>query len=280
MYRIYKIFSEVGHGGKDSGAVGNSLKEKDIALVVALEVDRLLKQYYNVIHKLSRYTDETETLTEAIEEEKAFNSDYAIAIHINAGGGDGFEVYHHSKGTKSKALAMNIEKEIIKLGQNSRGLKTRVNNIGNEYYGWIRETKGSAIILELAFIDNKNDISIIDEPQEQKAFALAIVKGIATTLSLPAPVVDDNNQNTNNQNNNNGSSEVKVYRLVAGAFNYKENAITLQNELAEKGVLSWLDDKSLSNMYRVVIGSYESFELAKQRQKEFTKIGVGCYIIS
>lgn len=37
------VFIDPGHGGKDPGAVGNGLREKDITLAVALEVGRLLR---------------------------------------------------------------------------------------------------------------------------------------------------------------------------------------------------------------------------------------------
>ncbi|MNZ79855.1 Sporulation-specific N-acetylmuramoyl-L-alanine amidase [compost metagenome] len=33
-----KVWIDAGHGGKDPGAVGNRLQEKDIALLVALHV--------------------------------------------------------------------------------------------------------------------------------------------------------------------------------------------------------------------------------------------------
>jgi N-acetylmuramoyl-L-alanine amidase len=41
MMKMYKIFIDVGHGGKGPGAVGNGLKEKDINLSVALKVGNI-----------------------------------------------------------------------------------------------------------------------------------------------------------------------------------------------------------------------------------------------
>lgn len=49
---------------------------------------------------------------------------------------------------------------------------------------FIRETKGSAVIVECAFIDNLNDIKIIDELSEQKSFGKAIAFGILETLNI------------------------------------------------------------------------------------------------
>src|SRR5690606_41982785 len=53
-----KIFIDPGHGGKDSGAVGNGLKEKDIVLYVALRMKHILQdEYTNAEVKLSREKD-------------------------------------------------------------------------------------------------------------------------------------------------------------------------------------------------------------------------------
>ena len=165
-----KVFIGVGHGGSDPGAVANNLKEKDITLQIALETKRILVNH-NVNVLMSREKDQNDTVEMEVAKENAFNSDLAVDIHINAGGGDGAEVFHHSLGGRSKVLATNINNQIIKIGQNSRGIKTRMSEkTGKDYYMFIRETKGSAVIVECAFIDNLNDIKIVDEPHEQKVF--------------------------------------------------------------------------------------------------------------
>ncbi len=178
-----KVFIGVGHGGKDSGAVGNGFKEKDLNLTIALACNDELKRHgVNVL--LSRYNDEDDGTNEEVAECNAFAPDYAVDIHNNAGGGDGVEIFHHYGGGKGKTLAQNILDEIIAIGQNSRGLKMRKNSNGNDYYGFIRSTEAPAIIVECAFIDNATDIKIIDTVAEQKAFGVAIAKGILKTLGI------------------------------------------------------------------------------------------------
>lgn len=179
-----KVFLGVGHGGNDPGAVGY-LVEKDVNLTMALACrDYLLANGVEV--KMSRTVDENDTLTEEINECNAYNPDLAIDIHNNAGKGDGFEVYYGIAGV-GKPLAQNIETEVKTIGQNSRGLKTKLNSQGNaDYYGFIRLIKCPSIIVEGFFVDNATDVQIADTTEEQKAFGVAYAKGILKTLGITA----------------------------------------------------------------------------------------------
>lgn len=175
--KMYKVFLGVGHGGLDSGAVANGLREADINLNIALACQEVLIKH-GVEVLLSRYKDENDPIEQEIIECNNYNPDIAIDIHTNAGGGDGFEVYRHSAiGSNSKKLAEYIEKEARELN-NSRGIKTKLNGAGKEYYAFIRDTNPPAIIVECAFIDNKEDVKVIDTVEEQKAFGVAYAKGI------------------------------------------------------------------------------------------------------
>lgn len=225
-----KVFLGVGHGGVDSGASANGLKEKDLNLAIALECQKVLVRHgVNVL--MSRTKDEGDALTEEIKECNAFKPDLAIDIHINAGGGDGAEVFYHYKGGTSLLLATNIASEIAKIGQNLRtgtsgkadGLKYKLNSSGSDYFGFIRQTSAPATIVECAFIDNAKDIQIIDTLAEQKAMGVAIAKGILKTLGIA--YVEEKKTETSG----------KIYRVQVGAFSNKANAENLVKELKAKG---------------------------------------------
>ena len=86
-----KIVIDAGHGGVDSGAVGNGIVEKDLTLKISQYIyDRLKKLGLDV--KMTRTTDETLTPTERVNRVlNAFgNSSDVLLIsnHINAGGSD------------------------------------------------------------------------------------------------------------------------------------------------------------------------------------------------
>jgi N-acetylmuramoyl-L-alanine amidase len=217
-----KVFLGVGHGGNDSGAVGNGFNEKDLNLAIALACRDELERH-GVTVLMSRTKDENDALTEELKECNAFKPDLAIDIHNNAGGGDGAEAFFHYKGGKGKELAENVLSEIVNIGQNSRGAKTRKNANGKDYYGFIRETVAPAIIIECAFLDNVNDIQIIDTETEQKAMGTAIAKGVLKTLGIA--YIEEKKPETSG----------KIYRVQVGAYSIKENAENMANKLKADG---------------------------------------------
>ncbi len=178
-----KVYIGVGHGGSDPGAVANGFKEKEVNLVVALACrDELVR--HGVAVKISRTTDASVHLEQRIRECNAYNPTLALDIHHNAGGGDGAEVFYHYKGGKSKTLAGNILAEVVRIGQNSRGAKIKLNDQGRDYFGFIRQTVPPAVIVECAFLDNKKDVQIVDTAAEQKAMGVAVAKGVLKTLGV------------------------------------------------------------------------------------------------
>lgn len=178
-----KVFLGIGHGGSDSGATANGFKEKNMTLTIGLACRDYL-QANGVKVGMSKTKDENDDINERIRECNAFKPDIAIDIHINSGGGNGFESFYYYKGGLSKTLAQNCESEVMKLGQNSRGCKIKKNSSGTDYYAFIRETKCPAVINELGFIDNKEDLKDFDEELELKEFGYAYARGCLKTLAL------------------------------------------------------------------------------------------------
>ena len=215
-----KVFLAIGHGGKDPGAVANGLKEKDVNLVIGLAARNELMRH-GVVVGMSRTTDEDDKTT--VAECNAFNPDYAVDIHNNAGGGDGVEIYHHYGGGKGKSLAQNVLNAIVAIGQNSRGLKTKKNALGKDYFQFIRETKCPAIIVECAFLDNKKDLQIIDTDAEQKAMGKAIAKGILKELGIA--YVEEKVTTT----------PAKLYKVQVGSYAVRANAEAMVKKLKADG---------------------------------------------
>lgn len=219
-----KVFISAGHGGSDPGAVANGFREKDLNLAIALACrDEVVRHGVEVL--MSRTKDENDPVESEVKECNAYKPDLAISIHNNAGGGDGVEAFYHHGGGAGKVLAENVLAEIVKIGQNSRGAKTRKGSDGRDYYHFIRETSAPAVIVECAFVDNAKDIQIIDTAAEQSAMGIALAKGILKALGIawvaPKPVEKP--------------SSGKLYRVQVGAYGVKANAENMQKKLKAAG---------------------------------------------
>lgn len=220
-----KVYIGVGHGGSDPGAVGNGFKEKNLTLAIALACQDELARH-GVLTKMSRTEDETDSVSAKVKECNRFDPDLALDIHINAGGGDGAEVFHSIVGGTGKILANNILIEVKKIGQNSRGTKTKKNSSGSDYFGFIRSTNAPAVIVECAFIDNKTDIQIIDTNAEQEKMGVAIAKGILSTLGIAHKAQEAPQK---------AETTGKIYRVQVGAYSVKANAEAMQKKLKAAG---------------------------------------------
>ena len=210
-----KVFISAGHGGSDPGAVANGVNEKDLNLSIALACRDMLEKH-GVSVKMSRTKDENDPVGEEVKECNAYAPELAVSIHCNAGGGDGGEVFYHYGGGKGKTLAENILAEIVKVGQNSRGIKTRKNSNGKDYYAFIRNTSCPAVIVECAFVDNASDLQILATESQRKSMGVAIAKGILKTLGVE--IQGD-----------------RLYRVQVGAYLLKSNAEDMQKKIKAVG---------------------------------------------
>ena len=227
-----KVFIGAGHGGSDPGATANGFYEKDLNLPIALACRDELKKY-GVEVLMSRTADVDDTLNAECKRCNSFAPDLALDIHNNAGGGDGAEVYYHVGGGVSKTLAQNILNEIVKIGQNSRGIKTKVNDDGTDWLGFIRMTSCPAVLVECAFMDNKADLQTVNTPEKQKTMGTAIAKGILKTLCINTAAASSKPTDTKDTNKN--TPRKKLYRVQVGAFAEKSNAENMLKELKKKG---------------------------------------------
>ncbi|MBQ8803490.1 MAG: N-acetylmuramoyl-L-alanine amidase [Tyzzerella sp.] len=175
-----KVFLSAGHGGSDPGAVGNGLKEKDINLQIML-ADKAELERHGVEVICSRLKDENDPVTEEVKEANASGAKIAVSHHVNSAENnkaDGSESLYYGTSAEGKLLAEYCEEETKKLGQNSRGVVAR-----NDLW-FLRGTKMVAVITESAFINNKNDISILDTVTEQQKFGQAYAKAILRHLGI------------------------------------------------------------------------------------------------
>ncbi len=258
-----KVFIGVGHGGADAGAVANGLYEKNVNLAVAMATADELRRH-GVDVEISRTTDKTEDLTVRIQKANAFKPDCAFDVHFNAGGGDGFECYYQTNKfeSQSKKLGQLIEQEVKAIGQNSRGLKTKINGAGLDWFGFVRQVECPALLLEGAFLDSK-DKAIIDTAAKQKAFGIAYAKATLRFLGIQYKQQSTTDKTT-------------LYRVQTGAFKTEENAESLAYELDEKGFDTYVI--YVDGWHKVQVGAFADPQNADAMKEKIENAGYHAFV--
>lgn len=179
----YKIAIDPGHGGKDPGAVGHDLLEKDVALNLAKEAARRLRNAGQTVI-MTRDTDRFIDLTP----ERTPACDVSVSIHINSGGGQGLETWVSlfNRPVESKKLGQAIQEQILRrVPFHDRGIKSRKNSQGNaDYMYMLRNAKGVPVLVECGFIDSAIDAQILRSRENLERIAEGIAAGILQYLGI------------------------------------------------------------------------------------------------
>jgi N-acetylmuramoyl-L-alanine amidase len=172
------IVVDAGHGDTDPGASGYGMKEKDLTLIAAKHLrDYLTEAGATVV--MTRETDIFHALEKRVAIAKDAGGDVFVSIHINSSGGDGHgtETYYNgdnNMSADSKKLAAFIQKRMMSedLDMTDRGVK-EANYYVNKY-----QTAMPSTLVELGFIDHKDDAARLASDTWRKKAAYAIHLGI------------------------------------------------------------------------------------------------------
>lgn len=183
-----KIIIDSGHGGSDAGASGNGIVEKDLTL----KISKYMKKRFDELgieNSMTRTTDETLDPSDRVKKVLGFYGNgkdvIVLSNHINAGGGDGFEIIYALR--NNDTLAKKIAQEIENTGQNVRKYYQRrlPSNSSKDYYYIIRETPNTeALLVEYGFLDSTgDDVSQLKNNYED--LSEAVVKAVASYIGVP-----------------------------------------------------------------------------------------------
>jgi N-acetylmuramoyl-L-alanine amidase len=172
-----RICIDAGHGGGDSGALGNGLQEKDVALDVALRLADLFETdngdltgggRWDVL--LTRVDDSDVSLVERVTMANAFGAESFLSIHANAFTdpvANGTETYAWAEGTVAAEQRDQIHERMLQAwGLTDRGTKTASFFV-------LLNTTMPASLSEMGFISNRGDALLLGDPDARESMALA-----------------------------------------------------------------------------------------------------------
>lgn len=149
---------DAGHGGKDNGASGNGIIEKDITLDIVNQLISFAESEGEIKIYASRTTDVYPSFDERTDLGNEVG-DVFVSVHINSAPGaaaNGTETYKFNDNTTASGLSSSIladaihEKMVGYLRTNDRGVKS-ANFIV------LRQSNMPAVLCEVAFISNAVD---------------------------------------------------------------------------------------------------------------------------
>lgn len=154
------IVLDPGHGGKDRGAKGNGLIEKNLTLELALKIEEHLKTRKGLSVHLTRKIDVFVPLNDRTQIANKLNSHLFVSLHHSAGKGTGFEsyIYPGLQNTFTGQVQQKMHKDVMNLmkvyGMIDRGRK-------EANFAVLRQTKMPAILLENLFLDFEKDALLL-----------------------------------------------------------------------------------------------------------------------
>ncbi|WML41298.1 N-acetylmuramoyl-L-alanine amidase [Neobacillus sp. OS1-2] len=263
-----KLYVDPGHGGKDPGAQGNGLNEKELTLDIALKLRSILTNSYEDIEiKMSRMTDVSKSLQERTNEANSWGADYFLAIHINAAGGSaqGYEDYIYSGLSNTSTTAKYqeiIHSEVMKVNQ----LKDRGRKKANFHV--LRESAMPAFLSENGFIDNSHDAALMKQDSWLQAVAQGHANGVAAAFNLK--------RKANNPPEPTNPVAGTLYKVIAGSFQSRENANERVAFLGAKGINAFVNPTIISGKtwYRVQAGAYSNRENAEKQVAVLKQVGI------
>ncbi|MFC4618665.1 N-acetylmuramoyl-L-alanine amidase [Camelliibacillus cellulosilyticus] len=274
---MFKWFVDPGHGGRDSGAVGNGLQEKNVTLAIAKKIKTIAEREYEGVQvRLSRSSDVYLSLSERTRMANSWGADLFTSVHINAGGGTGFESFIYNGNYSSKAQTDRVRSfvhdEIVKqTGFLDRGKKQANFHV-------LRETRMTAHLTENGFIDNASDASKLKSDAFLEKIARGHVLGAARVYGWKRKS-SGGSSGGSGSGSGSGSSGT-FYRVITGSFKNRSNAEKRQQKLKKAGFDSFLDAYSNKGetFYRVVTGSFKNRSNAEKRQGDLKQKGFDSFI--
>lgn len=187
-----------GHGGENLGAECNGYTEKNLTMIVALAMKEELEKYEGIEVYLTREGDKDMSLEERAEFAASKNADFLFCLHFNMSVEHdlfGSEVWvsafgeEHQEGYSFASGEMELLEE---MGLYPRGIKTRLNDRGEDYYGIIRHSTARGIpsaLIEHCHLDQENDTSFYTSGEGLERLGILDATAVARYYGLKSEIL-------------------------------------------------------------------------------------------
>ena len=186
------VMIDPGHGGSESGASANGIRESILNLHVARELQLALSKL-GIRSALTRTGDYRVTIATRAKIVNVMRPKLFVSVHHNSGvaaahDGPGTEVYYQHASAESKRLAGLLWNHLVPtlaqfhahwVGASDAGAIQRLGNGGDDFFGVLRQTHGiPAALIEPSYISEASQAALLKTDAFRQAEARAIAAGI------------------------------------------------------------------------------------------------------
>ncbi|MFN3404764.1 MAG: N-acetylmuramoyl-L-alanine amidase [Cytophagaceae bacterium] len=162
QYKLKTVVIDAGHGGKDPGCQGKVSHESDIALKVALELGRIIKENMPGVKVIfTREKDEFIELHDRAGIANRHKADLFISIHCNSGHSEAF-------GTETYTMGLHTSQDNLEVAKRENAVILKEDNYHKKYDGFDPNSPQAHILFSLyqnAYIDNSLKFASLVEKQ-------------------------------------------------------------------------------------------------------------------
>lgn len=192
------VVIDPGHGGENLGGQYEDYTEKEMTLITAKAMKEELEKYEGITVYMTRTGDQDLGLDERCAYAEIMDADFLFCLHYNLSGEHtlfGAECWvsafgeNYSKGYSFASVEIDMLQE---LGLYSRGIKTRLNDKGTDYYGILRhsvERNVPCVLIEHCHLDQENDKPFYDHNEKLKTFGRLDATAVAKYFGLRSEVL-------------------------------------------------------------------------------------------
>lgn len=193
------VVIDPGHGGTNLGADYNGFLEKEMNMIVANAMYEELSLYEDVTVYLTHDSAETSmSIQDRADFAAGVQADFVFCLHFNMSPDNklfGSEVWISAFGEENRQGYRfgTIQMETMQsMGLYLRGVKTRLNDKGTDYYGILRfceEYHIPAALVEHCHIDHEKDVIFCEDTEDLIAFGKADATSAAKFFGLKSTIL-------------------------------------------------------------------------------------------
>lgn len=187
------VVIDPGHGGENLGADYEGYLEKEMNLIVAEAMYEELSKYEGITVYMTRNADVDLDLQARADFAASVDADFLFCLHFNMSPSNnlfGSEVWIQLAGEENREgyrFGIVQMETMADMGLYIRGIKTRINDRGTDYYGILRHCKEygiAAALIEHCHVDHEKDRGFCDSVEDLQAFGRADATSVAKYFGL------------------------------------------------------------------------------------------------